>query len=63
MIQINFSEEDIKAFNHERFHHPHPRVQRRMEALWVKSQGLPHNQITKLTDITDNTPKRISAHV
>ena len=55
MIQINFSEEDIKAFKHERFHHPHPRVQRRMEALWLKSQRLPHAQITKLTDISGNT--------
>lgn len=55
MIQISFSEEDKEALNYERFHHPHPQVQRRMEALWLKSHGLPHNQITKLTGITGNT--------
>ena len=28
MIKIEFTEEEIKALNHERYHHPHPRVQR-----------------------------------
>ena len=35
--------------------HPHPKVQRKMEALWLKSQGLPHKQITRLTGISPNT--------
>ena len=26
-----------------------------MEALWLKSQGLPHKQITRLTGISPNT--------
>jgi len=30
--------------SYERFNHPHPFVQRKMEALWLKSQGLPHQQ-------------------
>lgn len=55
MIQITFSEEDIRALNHERYHHPHPRVQQRMEALWLKSQGLPHKEICRLTSISGNT--------
>ena len=55
MIAIDFTEEDVEAFDYERYHHPHPRVQRKMEALWLKSQGLPHNQITRLTGISPNT--------
>jgi len=58
MIKITFSEEDKKKLDYERFHHPHPRVQRRMEALWLKSQGLRHKQIMKLTGICGNTFRR-----
>ena len=36
--QTGFTEGDIKALNYERYHHPHPRVQRKMEALWLKSR-------------------------
>jgi transposase len=55
MIQITFSEEDIRALNHERYHHPHPRVQRKMETLWLKSQRLPHEKICTLASIRGNT--------
>ena len=54
MIKIEFTEEDIKALNYERYHHPHPRVQQKMEALWLKSQGQPHNKIAKLTGVSIN---------
>jgi hypothetical protein len=40
MLRLEFSEADKHALNHERYHHPHLRVQQRMEALWLKSQGL-----------------------
>ena len=39
MLPINFSEADQRALLYERFHHPHPRVQIKIEALWLKSQG------------------------
>ena len=54
MIKIEFTEEEIRALNYERYHHPHPHVQRKMEALWLKSQGLPHKQIARLTDVSIN---------
>jgi len=54
MIKIEFTEGAIKALNYERYHHPHPRVQRKMEALWLKSQGEPHNKIAQLTGISIN---------
>jgi len=55
MLRLEFSESDQQALNHERYHHPHPRVQQRMEALWLKSQGLPHHQIARLCGISGNT--------
>lgn len=55
MIKINFTEEEKAALHHERFNHPHPRVQLKMEALYLKSQGLAHKEITRLTGIDENT--------
>ena len=54
MIKIEFTQGAIQALNYERYHHPHPRVQRKMEALWLKSQGEPHNKIAQVTDISIN---------
>ena len=55
MIKIDFSEEKIETLKHERFYHPHPRVQRKMEALLLKSQKIPHEQICQIADISANT--------
>lgn len=55
MITLEFTEAEKQSLHHERFHHPHPRVQKKMEALWLKSQGLLHQEITKLTGISPNT--------
>ena len=51
MIKIEFTAAEIKALHYERFHHPHPRVRLKMEVLWLKSQGLPHKEIARLTCI------------
>jgi transposase len=55
MIHIDFTPEQIDALHHERFHHPHPRVQLRMEAVYLKSQGLSHHDICRLARISENT--------
>jgi transposase len=55
MISIDFTPQDIDALHHERFHHPHPRVQLKMEAVYLKSQGLPHQEICRLARVTENT--------
>ena len=55
MIQINFSEEEIEQLNYERYHYPHPLVQKRMEALYLKSQKLPHQQICQIYRISKTT--------
>jgi transposase len=55
MIHIDFTPEQIDALHHERFHHPHPRVQLKMEAVYLKSQGLPHHDVCRLVRISENT--------
>ncbi|VAX36259.1 Mobile element protein, partial [hydrothermal vent metagenome] len=35
MIKFNFTEKEKELLSYERYHHPHPRVQRKMEALWL----------------------------
>lgn len=55
MIQIDFSEEEIKQLNYERYHYPHPLVQKRMEALYLKSQKLSHQLICQICRISKTT--------
>ena len=50
-----FAAEDIEQLHYERFHHPHPRVQQKMEALYLKSQGYPHWEIAQLIRVTKPT--------
>lgn len=54
-MQLEFTLTSLEELNYERYRHPIPLVQRRMEALWLKSHGLPHGQIAKLVNITENT--------
>jgi transposase len=54
-MQLEFPPAIQEILNYERYHHPLPLVQRRMEALWLKSHGLAHGQIAQLVNITENT--------
>ncbi len=42
MITVELSEQDLQSIAYERFHPPVARVQRRMEVLWLKNQGISH---------------------
>jgi transposase len=55
MIKLEFTDADKQRLNYERYHHPHPRVQRKMEALWLKSQQVAHSEISRLTGISSTT--------
>ncbi|MDM8568368.1 IS630 family transposase, partial [Thiotrichales bacterium HSG1] len=55
MIKINFTESEIEQLKYERYHHPHPCVQRKMEALLLKSKNISHKDIAELTGICPNT--------
>nr|WKN34771.1 helix-turn-helix domain containing protein [Tunicatimonas sp. TK19036] len=55
MIRIQFKEQDVQALRYERFHNPSARVQQKMEALYLKSKGLPHNEICRICEISKTT--------
>jgi transposase len=55
MIRIQFSDAEKEALHYGRFHHPHPLVQKKMEVLWLKSQGLAHKEIIRLARVTGKT--------
>lgn len=58
MIRIEFSEQDRTKIKQLRYAHPHPRVRQRMEVLWLKSQGLAHQDICRLAGISSNTLRK-----
>jgi len=43
MRQITFSDTDVQAIAHERYHPPDPQVQRHLEILWLKHHDFPPN--------------------
>jgi transposase len=51
MRVFHFSADTVAEIRHDRYHHPHPRVQRKMEVLWLKSRGLAHADIAELADV------------
>ncbi len=55
MIRINFTKKDINELEHERFHYPVPRIQRKIEAIYLKSQNVKHGTICKLCRISNVT--------
>ena len=58
MRLIRFTAEDRCSLAHDRFHHPDPRVQRKMEVLWLKSHGLNHDAIAVYADVSRRTVQR-----
>jgi transposase len=55
MLKLDFTTEQIEALKYQKFHHPHSRVRRKMEALLLKSKGLPHSIIAELVGVSANT--------
>ncbi len=59
MRQFDFTDEERKAFAHDRFYHLNPRVQRRMEILWLKQHGETHERIAELAGVSRRTVQRV----
>ena len=51
MLRLNFTEEDLKVFQHERYHHPHPHVMRKMEVLLLKALEIEPQMICKISGV------------
>jgi transposase len=58
MRLIRFTEEDRRALAHDRYYHPDPRVQQKMEVLWLKSLGVPHDRIALYAGVSRRTAQR-----
>ena len=58
MRRFTFRSEVLAEIRHDRYHHPHPRVQRKMEVLWLKSRGLSHAAIAELADVSPRSVQR-----
>lgn len=59
MRRLHFTEEEQNTIAKERFYHPNPRVQRRMEMLWLKQHGETHERIAELTEVSRRTVQRL----
>jgi transposase len=53
-----FPREAVETIARERFEHPEPRVQQRMEILWLKSLNEDHDDIARLANVSRSTVQR-----
>jgi transposase len=58
MRTFSLTAEERRDLAHDRYHHPDPRVQRKMEVLWLKSHGLNHHDIATYADVSRRTVQR-----
>jgi transposase len=54
----SFSESVAETIARERYRHPDPRVQERMEILWLKSKNETHERIAELAGVSRSTVQR-----
>jgi hypothetical protein len=43
MIRLRIPDAEWKSLEQERFQHPNPRVQRKIDAVYLAGRGLPHH--------------------
>jgi len=58
MRTFTFTPEILATLRHERYCHPHPRVQQKMEVLWLKSNGCTHSEIARLAAVSRRSVQR-----
>ena len=61
MARLTFSEAERQALRNERFEHPHPRVERRMDVLWFVSLGETYANAARLAGVSAATVDRYVA--
>src|ERR671911_682992 len=54
----SFPEVVVEQIARERYQHPDPRVQERMEILWLKSKKRTHGDIAELAHVSRSTVQR-----
>ena len=58
MRSISFPAADLEAIAYDRYHHPDPRVQRKLEVPWLKHQGLTHAASAALAGVSRSSVQR-----
>src|SRR5512135_2044964 len=58
MRSITFTADDRRTLARDRYYYPDPRVQQKMEVLWLKSLGVPHDQIALYARVSRRTVQR-----
>ena len=59
--KLVFSEDDLHSLSAERYSHPDPRVQQRLEVLWLISQGETQVRAGELAGVSKATVERYVA--
>lgn len=62
MIRVEISRADMMTAKDLRFDHPHPRVQLRMEVLWLERHVLPRKQVCSLAGVSPDTVRHFRRH-
>lgn len=55
MIKLEFTTEQVNDIRYNAYHHPHPHVQRKMNALSMKNSGIHNKKICSSLGISENT--------
>jgi hypothetical protein len=63
MLKLEFSPQDIEALCYWRFHHPHPHVQLKMEAVYWRGQKLENKRIQQIGGISKASNLSLSARI
>ena len=59
MRDFTFSDDVLAEIRRDRVRHPHPRVQQKMNVLWLKAKGLTHDTIAGLADVSVRSVQRV----
>ena len=52
---LTLRDEQLGVLQHERLHHEHPRVRQRMDAVWLRANGMTQLRVAEMLGITRHT--------
>lgn len=58
MREYVFKESDLAEIRRHRLAHPSELVKRKLDVLWLKSKGLPNEEVVRLTELPRRTVQR-----
>ena len=58
MRSLQITPAELERIDHDRFYHPCPQIQKRMEVLRLAAHGLPQAEIVQLTGLSKATVQR-----